>query len=44
VHATSTYRFGRAPPAVQTPQANGPELNFHGNNFGHAVPLQPAPK
>jgi hypothetical protein len=44
VHATALYRFGRPAPQAVTPQANGPELKLNGNNFGHAIPLQPAQK
>lgn len=44
VHATSVYRFGRAAPAVQLPQANGPDVKFNGLDLGHSVPLQPAKK
>jgi hypothetical protein len=44
VHATSAYRFGRPAPQAQVPQANGPDLKMNGVDFGHAIPLQPAPK
>ncbi|MFT3838252.1 MAG: hypothetical protein QM723_14815 [Myxococcaceae bacterium] len=44
VHATSTYRFGRAAPAAQVPQANGPDVKLNGLDLGHAVPLAPAKK